>query len=54
MGTILLRIFFFPGDVVCDLVGLPPDSPHRQVLRSYININAWGAVASGIAIWAFI
>lgn len=47
----MLRLFLFPGDLVCNLSGLAQASENRQVLRSFINTMFWGAVASGIAIW---
>ena len=47
----MLSIFMFPGDVVCDLAGIPANSDHRQILRSFINMIVWGAVAIGGALW---
>lgn len=47
----MLSIFLLPGDFVCDLVNIPADSDHRQILRSFINMMAWGAVSIGVALW---
>lgn len=47
----LTKAFLFPGDLVCNLAGLPADSDHRQVLRSVINMMVWGAVAVAVTIW---
>jgi hypothetical protein len=47
----MLSIFLFPGDVACDLAGIPLDSDHRQVLRSFINMMVWSVVAIGAALW---
>jgi hypothetical protein len=44
------RLIVLPGDLVCDALGLPADSDHRQVLRSYINIIIWGALATAAAL----
>lgn len=46
----LIRVFPFPGDLVCDLSGIEKECDHRQVLRSFINTIVWGAIASAIAI----
>ena len=47
----MLKLFLFPGDVVCDLSGIAQASENRQVLRSFINTMVWGAFASGAAVW---
>ena len=47
----MLSLFLFPGDVVCNIAGVPPDSDHRQILRSFINMMVWGAAAIGVALW---
>lgn len=39
------------ADLVCDLAGVPAASDHRQVLRSFINMMFWGAIAIGAALW---
>ncbi len=50
----LIKLFLFPGDWVCDLSGVAENSDHRQVLRSFINTIVWSAIASGVALWAFL
>jgi hypothetical protein len=47
----MLDLFLLPGDLVCDAAGLPERSDHRQVLRSFINMLFWGAVAIGAGVW---
>lgn len=51
MEPTMLTLFLFPGNVVCDLAGIPADSDHRQILRSFVNVLVWSAVAIGIALW---
>ena len=41
-----MTLFLKPGDLVCDLAGVPQQSDHRQVLRSFINTIFWGATCS--------
>lgn len=47
----MLSLFLLPGDLVCDWAGLPADSDHRMILRSFINMIIWSAVAIAIALW---
>lgn len=47
----MLSFFLLPGDVVCDAAGVPKDSDHRLILRSFINMIVWSAVAIGAALW---
>jgi hypothetical protein len=47
----MMSLFLLPGNTVCDLAGVPPDSDHRQILRSFVNTMVWGAVAIGAALW---
>lgn len=35
-----------PGNLVCDLAGVPENSDHRQILRSFVNMLVWGAVGT--------
>jgi hypothetical protein len=46
----MTRLFLLPGDLLCDIFGVPPASDHRQVLRSFFNMMIWGAVAVAIAL----
>lgn len=47
----MLSLFLLPGNLVCDLAGVPPKGDHRQILRSFINMMIWSAVAIGAALW---
>lgn len=38
-----------PGDMICDAVGLPPDTEHRIILRMFANVTIWGIVAAAVA-----
>ena len=46
----MTRLLLLPGDLVCDACGLPAESDHRQVLRSFLNIMIWGAVCMAAAL----
>lgn len=50
----MLSIFLLPGDIVCDFAKLPRNSDHRLILRSFINMIVWSAVAIGMALWMFL
>jgi hypothetical protein len=47
----MLSLFLLPGDAVCDAAGILADSDHRMVLRSFVNMIVWSAVAIGAALW---
>lgn len=53
-SNVLIKLFLYPGDLVCDLSGVAKNSDHRQVLRSFINTIVWSAIASGIALLTFL
>ncbi|MCV0369634.1 MULTISPECIES: hypothetical protein [Filomicrobium] len=46
----MMRLFFLPGDLICDAFGVPAESDHRQVLRSFFNMMIWGALTVGVAL----
>lgn len=46
----MMRLFLMPGDMVCNACGMQGESPHRQILRSFLNMMFWGAVAVVLAI----
>lgn len=46
----MMRLFLLPGDVVCDVMQVPVDSDHRQVLRSFLNMMFWGALGTAVAL----
>jgi hypothetical protein len=46
----IVRLFLFPGNKLCDAFGLVGESPHRQVLRSFFNMMIWGAVAIAVTL----
>ena len=50
----MLSLFLLPGDKVCDWAGVPAESEHRQVLRSFINMMVWSAVAIGVTVWVMV
>jgi len=45
-----VKLILAPGNFVCDLVGLPDGSDHRQILRLYSNTLIWGVVAIAVAL----
>lgn len=47
----MVRLFLLPGDLVCDAAGLAAEGEHRQILRSFINMMVWGAIAVAVALW---
>lgn len=47
----MTNFFLLPGDLVCNVAGIPHDSDHRQVLRSFINMMFWSAIAIPVALW---
>lgn len=46
----LVRAFLVPGDLVCDAAGLAAEGEHRQILRSFVNMMVWGAIAIAAAL----
>lgn len=46
----MARVLLFPGDALCNVLGLPEHSDHRQILRSFFNIAIWGAVSMAVAL----
>lgn len=46
----MVRLFLLPGDLICDALGLAAEGEHRQILRSFLNMMIWGAVAIAIAL----
>ena len=46
-------VFLYPGDTLCNLMGVPQDSDHRMILRSFFNMLIWGAVGT-VAILAIM
>jgi len=49
-GETVLR-WLSPGDLVCDVVGLPEAGENRTVLRMFVNILVWGAIGVGATVW---
>jgi len=45
-----MRFLLLPGDLACDLAGLPESSDHRMILRMFVNTLAWGTVAVAAAL----
>ena len=48
MESALLK-WLSPGDIICDLLGLPNENEHRMVLRMFANILIYGGLAVGLA-----
>lgn len=46
----MLKLFLLPGDLICDMAGVPIASDHREVLRSFINMIVWSTIASVLAL----
>ena len=46
----MLNVFLLPGDLVCNLAGVPEKSDHRQILRSFVNMLVWSVVAIAVAL----
>jgi hypothetical protein len=46
----MMRLLMLPGDLTCDLAGLPADSDHRVILRMFTNTMVWGAVMVAAAL----
>jgi len=53
-GATFLNLFLLPGDLVCDITGIPPESDHRQILRSFVNMLLWGAASVAVALWVLL
>ena len=47
------NVILYPGDRLCNLVGVPRGSDHRMILRSFFNMLVWGAVGT-VAILAMM
>lgn len=39
-------VFLFPGNTLCNMMGVPQNSDHRMILRSFFNMLFWGAIGS--------
>ncbi len=40
--------FLFPGDTLCNLIGVSQNSDHRMILRSFFNMLFWGTVGTSV------
>ena len=52
MGNLLLRTFFFPGELVCSALGVT-DPEGRMMLRMLVDILVWNAVVIVVAVLLF-
>ncbi len=43
MGHTALRIFFWPGNMACDMIGARADDD-RSMIRSLVNMLVWNLV----------
>lgn len=50
----MLTMFLMPGELVCNWAGVPAESEHRQILRSFINMMVWSAVSIGALLWVML
>lgn len=50
----MTSIFLFPGELACDLAGIPADSDHRMILRMFTNTLVWSIVGTGAAIYLLV
>jgi hypothetical protein len=51
MGNLFLRIFFFPGNVICSALGVTEEED-RVMVRTLINMLVWNVVAVvGVVLW---
>jgi hypothetical protein len=46
----MIRLFLLPGDLACNAFGVPSESDHGAILRSYFNILIWGTLATAAAL----
>ena len=46
--------FLFPGDALCTLMGVPKNSDHRMILRSFFNMLFWGAVGTSVILGVMV
>lgn len=42
----MISILLFPGEMVCNMVGLPHESDHRVIFRMFVNTLVYGVVGS--------
>ena len=47
----LMNAFLWPGDVLCNLVGVREEGDSRQLLRMFFNLGIWSKVGALIAIY---
>ncbi|MDA8247804.1 MAG: hypothetical protein M0Z28_01375 [Rhodospirillales bacterium] len=52
MGNLLLRTFFFPGELVCFAPGVT-DPDGRMMLRTLVDILVWNTVVLLVAVLVF-
>ncbi|HUZ64985.1 MAG TPA: hypothetical protein VMU82_14865 [Acetobacteraceae bacterium] len=43
MGSLLLRVFFLPGNAVCSALGVT-EGDDRMMVRTLVNILVWNLV----------
>ncbi len=52
MSNLLLRTFFFPGELVCSALGVT-EPEGRMMLRTLVDILVWNAVVLLLAVLIF-
>ncbi len=52
MKRVLTRVFFFPGETVCNALGARAEDD-RMMIRTLVNMLAWNLVVvlAVVAIW---
>lgn len=53
MGSLLLRIFFFPGNAVCSALGVTEEEDQVMV-RTLVNMLVWNLVVIVGAVLLFV
>jgi hypothetical protein len=51
LGKMALRMFLWPGNVVCDMIGAREEDD-RQMIRTLINMLVWNfAIVMAVVLW---
>jgi hypothetical protein len=49
IGTVVARLFLFPGDVACAITGLDSDG-QRELVRMLVNSLVWVVIGMLVAV----
>lgn len=51
LGKMALRMFLWPGNVVCDMIGAREEDD-RQMIRTLINMLVWNfVIVLAVVLW---